>query len=83
MNIIRFEYAGRTHTVHFQSSYMDKIDFMLDGKSRFSWPGDYKKHSIERYAVAAYRKDIHNRLSDWAKRNGFANRGEALKFCRS
>ena len=84
-----FTHNGNRYTVTFISTYDGSASYDVharDGsRTRIETRrlSDYPRGSLERAAMAAYQKDMHARMKEWARRNSFPNVGAALKFAHS
>ena len=84
-----FTHNGNRYTVAFISTYDGSASYDVharDGsRTRIETRrlSDYPRGSLERAAMAAYRKDVHARMKEWSRCNGFSNVGAALKFAHS
>lgn len=90
----RFTYKGIRYSIEMICSYgpalsrsnIGATDYRIIGKdwiSRFSTEYPIPRGTIERVALAAYKRDRHNMFRAWAKKNGFATVGAAMNFSRS
>ena len=92
--MIPFTYNGQRYTVAMICSYgpalsrsdVGATDYQITGRDfskRFSTEFPLPKPSIERAALAAYKRTRHNEFRQWARNNGFSCVGAALSFAHS